>query len=161
MRAKSAEMQNRGMTNLANTLKSEIARVARKEMRADLEALKKSVGAYRSEIAALKRRTNALEQELRRVARAVPKAAPKAVIDPTARKTRFDPKGLGALRQRLGLSAHELGLLIGTSGQSVYNWEAGVIRPRDKYLPAIVALRAVGKKAIQARLAELVGASNK
>lgn len=154
-------MQNDGMTNLANTLKSEIARIARKEMRAELDALKKSVGAYRSEIAALKRRANALEQELRRVARAVPKAPPKAVVAPSARKTRFDAKALGVLRQRLGLSAHELGLLVGASGQSVYNWEAGEIRPRDKHLPAIGALRAMGKKAIHARLAELVGDSDR
>lgn len=150
-------MQNRGMTNLANTLKSEIARIARKEMRTELDALKKSVGAYRSEIAALKRRAHALEQELRRVARVVPKPAPKAVIEPSGRKTHFDAKGLSALRQRLGLSAHEIGLLIGTSGQSVYNWEAGSIRPREKYLPAIAALKAMGKKAVHARLADIAG----
>ena len=153
-------MQNSGMTNLANTLKSEIARIARKEMRADLDALKKSVGAYRSEIAALKRRANALEQELRRVGRAVPKAAPQADVEAATHKARFNAKGLGVLRQRLGLSAHELGLLVGASGQSVYNWEAGEIRPRDKHLPAIAALKTMGKKAAQARLAAILGDSD-
>ncbi len=55
-----------GMPNIASLLKTEISRVARKEVRADTLALKKAIGVYRAEIAALKRRTQALELELRR-----------------------------------------------------------------------------------------------
>jgi hypothetical protein len=42
-------------------LKSEIARVTRKEVRSEAPALKKAVVAYRAEIAALERRAQALE----------------------------------------------------------------------------------------------------
>jgi hypothetical protein len=41
---------------MASLLKSEISRVARKQVRAETASLKKSVGVYRAEIAALKRR---------------------------------------------------------------------------------------------------------
>ena len=46
-----------GMANIASLLKTEISRVARKEVRADTVDLKKALGVYRAEIAALKRRT--------------------------------------------------------------------------------------------------------
>jgi DNA-binding transcriptional regulator YiaG len=68
---------------------------------------------------------------------------------------RFSAKGLASQRQRLALSAEDCGLLLGTSGQSVYNWETGKARPRAKYLPAIAALRSMGKKAAAAQLAQL------
>ena len=53
------------MSNLATTLKEEISRVARKEVRRETMALKKASAAYRSEIATLKRRALELERQLR------------------------------------------------------------------------------------------------
>ena len=146
------------MPNIASLLKSEIARVARKEVRGETLHLKKAVSTYRSEIAALKRRAQALEQQLRRLDRRGAKAAPLANghdEDASGQPFRFSAKGLASHRKRLGLSAHDCGLLIGASGQSVYKWEEGEVRPRAKHMPAIAALRAMGKKEAAARLAEL------
>jgi DNA-binding transcriptional regulator YiaG len=144
------------MPNIASVLKSEISRVARKVLRAETEGLKKALAGCRSEIAALKRRSQALEQELRSLRRAVPKVQPTADADASeSRPLRFSAKGLASQRTRLGLSAEDCGLLVGTSGQSVYNWEAGKARPRAKHLPAIAALREIGKKEAAARLASL------
>lgn len=50
------------MTNLASVLKSEVTRLARKELRAETESLKKAVAAQRWEIAVLKRRTRRLRK---------------------------------------------------------------------------------------------------
>lgn len=146
------------MPNIASVLKAEIVRVARKEVRSEIDSLRKASATYRSEIAALKRRAQGLEQELRRLGKAVPSAPAKPDADPSNGKTRFSAKGLVTLRQRLGLSAHDLGLLVGASGQSVYNWETGEVRPREKHLPAIAALRTLGKKELAARLAAAVEA---
>lgn len=144
------------MTNIASALKTEIARVARKEIRAETEAMKKSISVYRTEIAALKKRTQSLEQELRRVGKTVQKAVPAAPAEDTsARRLRFSAKGLASQRARLGLSAHDCGLLVGASGQSIYNWEAGTAHPRASHLPAIAALRGIGKKEATARLAAM------
>ena len=148
-----------GMANIASLLKSEIARVARKQARGETLGLKKSVGTSRSEIVALKRRVQALESELRRLAKAAARAAPSAAVadedEPAQRALRFSAKGLVSQRKRLGLSAHECGLLVGASGQSIYNWEDGKARPRAKHLSALAALRTMGKKEAAARLAEL------
>jgi uncharacterized sporulation protein YeaH/YhbH (DUF444 family) len=111
------------MPNIASLLKAEITRLARKEARAATQGLKKAVAAHRAEIAALKRRTIALEQALRRAQRGT---AGTNTPQPTqeassATGLRFSAKGLAAQRHRLGLSAHDLGRLVGASGQSVYN----------------------------------------
>ena len=146
------------MPNIASVLKSEISRVARKEVRGEILGLKKAVGAHRAEIAALKRRTQALEQELRRLSNASARAAPVAANEVSSRTLRFSAKGLASQRQRLALSAHDCGLLVGASGQSIYKWEDGRAHPRAKHLPAIAALRTLGKKEAAARLASLRGA---
>jgi DNA-binding transcriptional regulator YiaG len=144
------------MPNIAALLKSEIARVARKEVRAETQSLKKAVATYRSEIAELKKRTQALEQELRRVAKAAQKAAPAVdVAEEQGPALRFSAKGFASQRQRLGLSAADCGLLLGASGLSVYKWESGQSRPRAKFLPAIAAFRSLGKKEAAARLEAL------
>lgn len=143
------------MPNIASILKSEISRVARKEVRSEILGLKKAVGAYRAEIAALKRRAQALERQMRRLSKAGAKVVPVAANDVSSRKLRFSAKGLASQRQRLALSADDCGLLMGASGQSIYNWEAGKARPRAEHLPAIAALRTLGKRQAAARLASL------
>ena len=143
------------MPNIASILKSEIARVARKEVRGETLALRKAAGTYRAEIAALKRRTQALEQELRRLSKASAKVAPVVANEVSSQALRFSAKGLASQRRRLALSADDCGLLVGASGQSIYNWEDGKARPRAEYLPAIAALRTMGKRQAAARLASL------
>jgi len=142
------------MPNIASILKSEISRVARKEVRGETLGLKKAVSAYRAEIAALKRRTQSLEQRLRRLSKTSAMIAPVAK-ELSSKALRFSAKSLASQRRRLALSAHDCGLLVGASGQSIYNWEDGKARPRVNNLPAIAALRTLGKKEAAARLASL------
>lgn len=143
------------MPNIASVLKSEIARVARKEVRAEVQGLRKAATQYRSDIAMLKRRVQALEQQVRRLGKGASRVAPAAASQPPPRTTRFSAKNLAAQRRRLGLSAADCGLLVGASGQSVYNWESGGARPQARHLAAIAALRHMGKRDAAARLAAL------
>ena len=136
------------MPNVASVLKGEMSRVARREVRAETLALRKAVSVYRSEIAALKRRTQVVEQLLRRL----PKPTPDVQPDVDVSKVRFNSKSLSAQRRRLGLSAERCGRLLGTSSQSIYNWEQGKTRPLARHLPAIAALRGLSKKEAAARL---------
>ena len=133
--------------------------MARKEVRGETVALKKAVSAYRTDIAALKRRMQGLEQQLRRVAKSGRAPAAATGEEVASSPGRFSAKGLVSLRKRLGLSAAECGLLVDASAQSVYNWEQGKVRPRAKHLPALAELRGLGKKAIRARLEALATAA--
>jgi DNA-binding transcriptional regulator YiaG len=81
-----------------------------------------------------------------------PQFATATAEDSGAQRLRFSAKGLASQRKRLGLSAADCGLLLGASGQSIYNWEAGDARPRPSHLPAIAALKTLGKKDAVAHL---------
>jgi DNA-binding transcriptional regulator YiaG len=142
------------MPNFAAVLKEEIARIARKEARAEAAAPKKASTLHRSEIAALKRRIQALEKALRKLQPSSRRAAAAAEAA-GERNLRFSGKGLAAQRKRLGISANDCGKLLGVSGQSVYLWESGRARPSPKSLQGIAALRQLGRRAVAERLAAL------
>ena len=124
----------------------------------ETEALKKTVSTQRSEIAALKRRTSELEKAVKaltRVSNRAKRPSEPEVSESGASQFRFRAGGMASNRKRLGLSAEDFGLLVGTSSQSVYNWESGKTKPRANQLPAIAALRGLGKKEAAERLASL------
>jgi DNA-binding transcriptional regulator YiaG len=142
------------LPNIASVLKEEIARVARKEVRIETEALKKASAQYRTDIAALKRRVTELEKQVARVGKKKPSAP---VTTDRAEPMRYSAKGLSAQRQRLGLSGPEMATLLGVSTQTIYNWEAGRSRPRQQQMVAIGAMREMGKKEAVAKLQEMAG----
>lgn len=143
------------MPNIAAVLKSEIARIAKKELKGEVAALRKAVSHHRGEIAALKRMLDEQKKALKRLERAGPASSAAKATEAGGKDLRFSAKRLAAQRVRLGLSAREMGLLVGASSQSIYNWESGATRPNETALAAIAALRKIGKRDLQARLAEL------
>lgn len=144
------------MSNIATALKEEITRLVRKQLRGETENLKKASSRYRSDIAALKRRIDALEKQVASLGKTAQRqAAPAAnanANEESATNLRFKPQVMLAQRTRLGLSAREMGLLIGVSGQTIYNWETGKSRPRVEQMTNIAAVRKMGKREVKARL---------
>jgi DNA-binding transcriptional regulator YiaG len=145
------------LPNIANILKEEISRLARKELRAETESLKKASAQYRAEIAALKRRVAVLEQQVARIEKRAGKAQVVPVSADAATRVRFTAKGLRTLRQRLGLSVSEIAALLEVSAQTIYNWETETTHPRGQQVAAIAALRGIGKREAAARLREATG----
>lgn len=157
-------VHNLSMPNIQSLLKAEIARVVRKELKRENAGLRASVSAYRSEIAALKRRvaelekgTKGLQRDLDRT-RGIP--TQRTESSGSSVDLRFQAGGLASNRRRLGLSAADFGLLIGATGKSIYAWEQGQTSPRAKYLEAIAGLRGAGKRDVSKRLAEIKSARN-
>jgi DNA-binding XRE family transcriptional regulator len=142
------------MTSLGSVLKNEITRLARKEVRAQVEPLRKANSTYRREIAELKRQVAALGRQGRAAAR--PATAP-AKAPAEGEKLRFSAKGLQSLRKRLGLSAGDFARLAGVSAPSIYNWESGKAVPRQAQVAALAGLRSLGKREAQRRLDALDG----
>ena len=140
------------MSNLSSVLKGEITRLARKEIKISVDPLRKSNAAYRREVAELKRQLESLQRELK--ARTKPSRDTKDGAN-RARTPRFTAIGLKALRARLGLSATDFGHLVGASGQSIYNWEAGKAVPRANQQAALAAVRGLGKREAAKRLESL------
>lgn len=142
------------MTDLTSILKSEIARISRKEMKGELQALRKVATLHRAEIAALKRDLKSLATQLRavkRVAAQVPSAQPE---EPTKQAAvRFSASGLSAQRKRLGLTQQQMAAMLGVSSLSVWKWESGKVAPRRKQAEKIAHLRKLGKKEVAAWVA--------
>ena len=146
------------MPNVASVLKSEIARVARKEVRAVTDDLKKHLSLARKDIALLKRQLAAAEKQVARLTRTPARAAePLASAAPAAsdeKPARLRAGSLLSLRKRLGLSQSDMGRLVGASSLSIYKWETGQVQPRRRYVDAIAALRALDAAQVADRLAE-------
>lgn len=143
--------------NFAGVLRSEISRLARKELKAETDAIKKASARYRTEIAALKREVGELRRQVKELSRASvrqPAKMEEAADQPV--RIRYSAKGLAAQRQRLGLSAEKFGKLVGVSGQTIYLWESEKTKPRNLQLQAIVAVRKMGKREAIAALEEQV-----
>ncbi|MHB8760319.1 MAG: helix-turn-helix domain-containing protein [Thiobacillus sp.] len=136
-------------------LKEEIARLVRKQLRSETERFRKASSHYRSESAALKRRIEVLERQASRLEKMVPMKAAPIVHEKSETKLRFKPQGVRAQRTRLGLSAADMGALVGVSAQTIYNWETGTTRPRAEQLAIIAAVRKMGKREVKARLDQM------
>lgn len=149
------------MSTFATSLKSEIARVARKELKDELLSLRKSATTHRSEIAALKRDVKALMVALRATQRALPKpeAAPakeqaaSAAREQKSKDQGFDAAAFAALRQSFGITQAQMATLVEASPLSVYKWESGKVTPRAAQLDRIQAVMKMGKRAVANRLA--------
>jgi DNA-binding XRE family transcriptional regulator len=145
------------MAQLASLLKAEIVRLARKEVRAELQALQKASSRYRTELAALKRQLKDQQRQLVKQAKGGrSRAAASDVADEENNpKLRFRASGFATLRKKLDLSAADMGKLIGVTQQTVYHWEKGQARPRASQLQNIATIRKLGKRGAAAKLAEM------
>ena len=162
------------MANLANALKEEISRIARKEIRQQTAGTAKSVAQGERDIVSLKRQIEDLQRKLSSL-RTQDAPGPTAGKKTTSKKTatkkrdrepvgaasaagkqsssaRFSAKGLRVHRERLGLSADNYGKLIGVSGLSIYNWEQEKARPREGSIAALTTVRGIGKREAVKRL---------
>jgi len=146
------------MSSLSSMLKTEMTRLSRKELRVQVEPLRKANSTYRRDIAALKRQVALLQRQIGALSRMSAKLQePSAETTPT----RFVAKGLRSLRARLGISAADFGKLAGASGQSIYNWESGKAVPRKGQMAVLAGLRGLSKKEAQARLIDLNSSASK
>ena len=145
------------MTTFADSLKKEIARVARKELRDEIGALRKVSLQQRSDIAGLKKQVKALQTQINQLGRArheplrsaPPAASVAGAVVPRGkpgRKVVFTAERLKTQRARLGLTQEQMARLLGVSSLSIWKWESGGAVPRASRVPRILQLLALGKR---------------
>lgn len=172
------------MTTFSDAFRSEVMRMARKEIKGELVTLRKTVTAQRSEVAALKRDLKALATQVRILTKAQEKAdataerqqasqgQSKALSDShpkqaTAeaegaaggkgrggRKFTFSHEALIAKRHALHLTQKEMARLLGVSVVSVYKWETGEVTPRAAQLDRVREVLKMGVRAARKEIAE-------
>jgi DNA-binding transcriptional regulator YiaG len=143
------------MPNIAATFRQEITRLARREIRSQTLALRKSSAQYRREIAELKRQTAKLKSEVARLTRQSGKDITPQQSQRESANPRFSARSVISQRKRLGISAADYGKLIGVTGHTVYKWEHGTSRPRNAQLTALGSLRNLGKREALLRIRQM------
>ena len=141
------------MSNVMKELKSEISRLARKEVNRALAPVRKIAAGQRSLIAALRREIAALQQGCKALRKSVPSATVPAANPPAVRFW-ISGKGVKSLRKRLGVTQAGLARLAGVSVPAVVNWEkkTGMIRLRKATAAQLQAIRGLKKRDAAARL---------
>ena len=127
------------MPNITAVLKDEIARIAHKEVRAQTEDFKKVSARYRSHIAALRKRVDELERQVRRAGQPARTPLPRRRKSRKARRAASAPPRLAGQRSKLGLSAADFGALLPVFPASP-STSGSIARPgRARQLEAIAA----------------------
>lgn len=154
------------MTTFSKAFSAEVMRMARKEVKAELGALRKTVSAQRADMAALKRDVKALAAELKSLRRAVGRRtgeepAPAAQDAPAqapraqrggGRRFQFNAQALAAKREQLGLTQQAMAQLLAASPLSLSRWESGKVMPRAAQLERIQQVLKMGKRQALASL---------
>ena len=143
------------MPNIAVAFRQEIIRLARREIRSQTLALRKSSAQFRRNIAELKRQAAKLKSEVASLERQLGKDFAPKISEAKSARVRFAAKGVISQRRRLGISAADYGKLIGVTGHTIYKWEHGTSRPRKAQLSALGSLRNLGKREALARLEQM------
>ena len=148
------------MSNVVKILKTEIARISKKEAKSATQAIGKSNTWLRKTVADMKERLVLLEKENKRLVATVKRfqvAQPEKVEQEEGKKARFTSKGIQSLRKKLRLSQADFGKLLGATPHAVYLWEKkiGALNLRDKTKAAILSIRGLGAKEAKEKLAEI------
>ena len=143
------------MSNFATLFKTEVARLTRKELKLQIDPLRKQVAAQRKVILGLKQDIAKLQKASAIVSRA---GSARVVVeraeDAPATRARFSAGGLKKLRTRLGLTREAFAPLLGVSSQTIYIWESGQARPRQESIDKLAIVRGMTKQQAQDVLAQ-------
>ena len=138
------------MGKVEGIIKSEIARLAKKEVRKvsvplgrDVRSLKGVVSQLRRTVLGLQRITASQQKELGK-GKMVLEAPPEEV-----KESRFSPRLIRSLRRHLGITQKELAVLAGVTVGAVHLWESGQFKPSMKKKSAMVALRKLGRREVR------------
>ncbi len=146
------------MPNIAQLLKDEISRLARKEVRAastplqqQIQELKKTNRQQREAIDLLLRRVDQLQALTGSPSNKILKAPD--IED--ERQIRLSGTSIKKHRKRLGLSQGELGQLLNVSTNTIVRWEQDKSKPREAYRAGIAQLRTMGVREVKKLLASV------
>ncbi len=148
------------MGKLESTIKSEIQRLAKREIRTTFLPLRREVRAMKVKLSGLSKgilSLNRMTKELR-----LEEAKPKLEATPEEVKaSRITPERIRRLRNKLEISQRELGVLTGATLGAVGNWEKGKFKPSGNKKAVLVALRKLKKRDVRKMLMEKAGTQKK
>ena len=143
------------MGKLESTIKSEIQRLAKREIRTTFIPLRREVRAMRLKLSGLFKNFSALNRLTKDQLQKMPKKGLEATPE-EVKASRLTPSRIRGLRKKLSISMRELGVLTGTSLGAILSWEKGKFKPRGDKKAALVGLRKMRKRDVRKMLTEKV-----
>lgn len=135
-------------------IKSEIVRLAKREMRKVAAPLRRDVWAIKSTVSKLRKTVLNLERFVSLQRKEWGKKPPLKASPEEVETSRFSPRLIRSLRQRLGLSQRDFARVSGVTPLAVYQWETGVFKPKNEKKEVLVALRKLGRRDVRKLLEE-------
>lgn len=147
------------MPNVAQVLKEEISRLARKEIRASCDPLRKQVQSLRRTVRTQQETIDKLEKSLSKMVEMTGSDAGTSLYAPAEERergsrARVTPASIRRHRLRLGLSQAQLGGLLNVSTNTIVRWEQGSSKPRVQHRTALLRLRDLGVRDVKQILEE-------
>jgi DNA-binding transcriptional regulator YiaG len=138
------------MGKVEGVIKSEMVRLAKREIRKisvplgrDVRSMKSTVSQLRKAVSALER-IAATQQKVLEKGEMPLEAAPEEV-----KVSRFSPRLIRSLRGHMGITQRELAILTGVTVGAVHLWECGQFKPSEKKKAVMVALRKLGRREVR------------
>jgi len=145
------------MGKIEQAMRSEISRLARKEVKPVFAPLKKDVVDLKRTVSRLTKSVEALRKTIDNLRRHTVTKAETAIRNvplEKAKKARLGPHSIKKLRKRLGINQSELARLVGVSPSAVQTWEQGRSNPREEVRAKVIALRGMGRRDIRPLLSK-------
>jgi DNA-binding transcriptional regulator YiaG len=139
---------------IESTIKGEIQRLAKHEVRVSFRPLRKEVWGIRVKLSNLLRGFAPLNRWAKELSERRSKEAKLMASPEEVKASRLTPDRIRRLRNKLGISQRELGILTGASLGAVLLWEKGKFKPKEEKKAALVALRKLRKREVKKILAE-------
>ena len=133
------------MGKMENTIKSEILRFAKREVRSALFPISSKVRAMELKLSGLSKSFAFLGRVAQKRIRREEREKLRLEAASEGKASRFIPERIHSLRKRLGISQRELAVLIGVSRWAVVMWEKGKFKPSRDNKAALVALGKLSK----------------
>ena len=143
------------MGKVETTIKSEIIRLARRELRKVSGPMGRDVRSLRVTVSQLRKAVSGLERFAARRDNEILSQKEKLEAAPEElEKSRFSPRLIRGLRKRLGITQKEFATLAGVTVGAIFQWEKGTFDPRDEKKALLVALRKLGRREVKKLLEE-------
>ena len=144
------------MGKIESTIKAEVERLAKHEVKTVFRPLRKEVWGIRLKLSNLLKAFAPMNRLAKEIAEEKAKEPKLAASLEEVKASRFTPERIKRLREKLGISQRELGILVGATTGAVLSWEKGKFKPQREKKAALVALRKVKKRDVKKMLAEKV-----
>ena len=150
------------MGKVGSIIKSEIERLAKREVRQVSVPLGRDVRLLKNTVSQLRKSVLSLERFAAQKQKELSKREIRLEVTPeNLKKSRFSPRLIRSLRKKLKITQKELAILLGVTVGATHQWEIGKFTPKAEKKAALAALRKLRRSDVKRLLERRSSGGNK